>query len=139
MALNVNDFLTPRGTIDGGLLFPLEQPADTAARINEYLAQGYTRAAKYPAATLEQKDLIAYAWVMYRTYDAVVDRMALTPASFSAADEGSVSYSSAQLKAMQEQRDKWLDTYNDLISGITETPTVSIQKQSAAIPTRYGW
>lgn len=140
MALSLNDFLTPRGEIDGRLLFPMEQPADTAARINEYLSQGNTRAAKYPAATAEQKDAVAYAWVMVRTYDAVLDRFANTPSSFSAADEGSISFSSAQIRVIEQKRDKWLNEYNMLVSGLDSVTTIDTDTpRSAAVPTRYGW
>jgi hypothetical protein len=139
VALSVNDFLSPRGPIDGRLLFPMEQPADVVARLNEYLAQGNAKAAVYSAATATQRDDIAYAWVLYRTYDAVLDRLANTPASFSAADEGSVTFSSKQIAVMEAKRDEALAEYTTLVSTFGAAATQTDAQPTVAVPTRYGW
>lgn len=139
MSVTTSDVLAPAGPIDPALLFPGKSRPDVVADINAWIAKGEQSAAKFPEATPEQKDDFVRAYVVYRGYDAVVDRLANMPASFTAADEGSVSFNSAQLRAMERKRDAALDDYNTLAStlgslGNTSGPT---SPPSCTIPVRF--
>src|SRR4051812_17827765 len=105
MAVTVADMLAPRGWIEPPM-FPADRDAAAlSARLNEYLAQGRANVAGLPALSAEQQDAAVRAYVNYRAADAIVDRLALTPANFSAVDQGSVSVSPAQIKTFAEKRD----------------------------------
>lgn len=103
-----------------------------------YIARANTAVAKLTDVPAEQRDGLAYLFVLYLVYDGVVDRMANTPSSFSAADEGSIGFSSAQLVAMQKKRDAALDAYTDAVALITAVPTADQQASSTLYrPVRF--
>lgn len=140
MAVVVADFLLPRGPIDAALLFPNEQQPAVERSFSEWIAQGAERAAKYPAASTEQREDVTRAWVLYRTYDVVTDRMSNTPATFSTGDDGSVSFTGKQLSTMSDKRDYWLDEYNGLVSALgAKGATTTVDKPTVSVPARFGW
>lgn len=137
MPVVVAEFLAPRGPIDAALLFPMEGQPAIDARFNAYIAAGTAEAAKLTTATADQRERITRLYVVWRAYDAVTDRMSATPSTFTAADEGSVSFSSAQLKTFAAKRDSALDAYNGAVSELGADVVVSAQRPSVTIPTIF--
>jgi hypothetical protein len=134
VALSTTEFLAPVGPLDAALLFPGKSGPDVAALMGGYLAAANSTVAKLAAVPPDNRDALAYLDVLYLVYDGVVDRMANTPSSFSSADEGSIAFSSAQLKAMMVKRDKALTDYSDAVATFTvnpitdRQPTTSVRK-----------
>lgn len=127
MSLSVAQFLAPVGPLDAALLFPGEDSAAVDLRLNGYITRANQITVKLTTATPDQRDAVGYLFVVYRAYDSVVDRMANAPSSFSAVDEGSISFSSAQLSAMTKKRDAALDAYNDAVAELTASPVADRQ------------
>lgn len=125
MALSVTEFLAPVGPINAARVFPGEDAPALGVRFTGYIAAGTAAAAKLATATADQRDVIARLYVIYRAYDDVVDRMALSPATFTAVDEGTVTFSAAQLKVMTEKRDAAYSDYVDAVAaaGLEVGPT----------------
>lgn len=114
MTVVVAEFLAPRGLIEPGL-FPLDSGPALAERLNEYLTQGQQNVAGLGLSAAQQDEAVT-AYVYYRSYDAVVDRLAITPSTVSFADQGSVSFSSAQMGTFATKRDKFLDDYTAILA-----------------------
>lgn len=114
--------MTPVGPLDASLLFPGKDAPAVAALMNGYIAAANTAVATLTNVPAAERDALAGRYVLYLVYDAVVDRMANMPSTFSAADEGSIGFSSAQLRAMESKRDKALAAYNDAVSLYTVNP-----------------
>lgn len=115
--VTADSLLAPVGPIDGGLLFQ-EEPAAVRARLDGYIAAGNAELAKAlgnvtngAAVTDAQKDDVVRTYAVWRSYDAVVDRLAASPASFTAADEGGYTVSSAQIRVMENKRDAAFEQY----------------------------
>lgn len=133
--VTVAEFYAPSGPVDAALLFPGEQRAATDQRVAAYLANGNAIANGYALATPEQRDTIARTYVMWRVYDAVLDRVANTPSTFSAADEGSVTFSAAQVKLAERRRDDALSDYNAIVSTVSSAGvSVTVEHPTCSIP-----
>jgi len=137
VAVAVADFLAPRGTIEPAL-FPLESEPVLAARLNEYLTQGQQNVAGL-ALTQEQADDAVRSYVYYRSYDAIVDRIVTSPNSVSFADQGSVSYSSAQIQQLAAKRDRYLDDYTAILAAAGTVTNSGPSRDSVTIPVRVTW
>lgn len=135
----VSDLLAPVGPLNAAYLFPGEDAAAVGERLNGYLASANREAAKLAAATPAERDTVAVLWAVWRAYYDVVDRMANTPASFSAADEGSVTFSSEQLKAMQRRTDAALAAYNDAVAGLAIDVTADTTPRSVSVRVVPQW
>jgi hypothetical protein len=127
MALSPAEFLAPVGALDAALLFPGEDSAATGLRFSGYIARATTIVSTLAGADAATRERIARLYVVYLAYDSVVDRMALSPSSFSAADEGSVGWSSAQLKVMEKKRDDALAAYTDEVAVLGVAPPSDTQ------------
>lgn len=139
MPLSIGELLAPVGPLNAALLFPGEEPAAVGDRMAAYIASANKEAAKLADATPAARDAVAYLWVVWRAYYDVVDRMANTPASFSAADEGSVTFSSEQLKAMQRRTDAALTAYNDAVAALAVDITPPTTPRSVSVRVIPTW
>jgi hypothetical protein len=139
VAVAVADFLAPRGWIEPPMFPQDRSSAALSARLNEYITQGQANVAGLATLTAEQKDDTVRAYVNYRAADAIVDRLAMTPANFSAVDQGSVSISSSQINTFAAKRDRYLDQYTELLALAGEQGPTQSAPQSGSGFVRLVW
>ena len=107
--LTATQVTTPVGRIDLATIWP-GTDADTArGYVGEYLAQGYSQA----GATADDA---ATQWAYYRAFDGLYLRLSARPATAEAKDEGSRTYTQAQIDAWGVLAAEALDAYNDLVA-----------------------
>src|SRR5574337_832347 len=133
MAVTAADLLAPAGRLDPAVLWPTESLADVQSRIAAYLTDAVLRTASFAAADI---DAAVTAWVYYRAYDAVYQRIISTPASATLAEQGSYAILPGQLAAIATERDSWRATFDALAPS---SAVVRIGPQSAAAITRPTW
>ncbi len=99
--------------LDAEVLWPTLTTAKREEKLDGFLTDAGERA-ELDEIDAEDVDAATIAWVRYRAFSEVYDRMLMLPASVTAADEGSSQYSSEQIAAMRERRDEALAEYQDL-------------------------
>lgn len=116
------DFQAPRGEIEGGF-FPKDSPSSLAARIQEYIDQAVAvvGALELDPAEIDIDGAISEL-VYSRLYDAILLRIGNTP-NTSISDQGSVSYSSAQIKIFEDKRERHALAYDAIIADVAVPPT----------------
>src|SRR4051812_21423845 len=112
--LHASDLLEPKGELDPGL-WPGIDLSVVSANIEEYLTEGYGRAA--PIADAGDKDEAAKQWSYYRAFGQAYRRLVRNPSTVSLNDEGSASTLLTQIEHVGELSDKALAAFNDLLSG----------------------
>lgn len=114
--MNPDVFLAPVGEIEPAL-FPQEQGGSLAERVQAYIDAATTRATAIDVPAARVDEYVTH-FVYARLYDAITLRIANTPAT-SLSDEGSVSYSSAQLQHFAAKRDEHRAMLDAIIADIT--------------------
>lgn len=116
------DFLSPKGEVEAGL-FPQETASALDARIAEYIAQATALVGALDVDLDAAKiDQAIAEYVYWRLYDAILIRIANTP-NTSIAEEGSVSFTAAQIAIFNEKRDQHIAAYDAIIAGAVVPPS----------------
>jgi hypothetical protein len=128
-----DDFIAPRGEISA-TLFPADQGSALVERVQAYITKAGEKAASLGITDETVVERYTERDVYARLYDAVVQRMANTPAT-SIADEGSVSYSAAQMQVFADLRDEHAAARDMIVAGlVVVTPT---RHESRSIPKQF--
>lgn len=119
MALTADDCLYPRWRLKAEVFWPAETLAQStkaakAALNGGLIDQGNTKgtADGFSGTAL---DTAARWYVGYLAAQGRLDQMAGLPSAVDVRDEGSSSYSAAQLAEMVRLRDEFLEEYEDLV------------------------
>lgn len=118
MALHASDLLTPKGRLNAAALWPAEELDAVTEKLEEYLAEGYTKA-EVLALSVGDRDEPARLWANYRAYQEVYERLLLLPSTVSTSDEGSSSYLLTQMEHVGELAEAELTAYRDEVGALT--------------------
>lgn len=88
------DLKSPAGKIDDSM-FPGEATATLDVRLQTYITEGVAEVGSELAGA--ELDAAVTLWAYYRAFEAVHLRMISTPASVNIAEEGSASFTGAQI------------------------------------------
>jgi hypothetical protein len=92
------DLFQPAGLLTPGL-FPNLSSADQATFIQGFLDAGYAEAANISDPTAPRQDAFALAWAYSQAYQAVWQRLNLTPATLSVDGQASQTFLGQQITA----------------------------------------
>ncbi len=113
MSVSVADLLSPVGRLDPAVLWPGETTQQVQLRVQAYLTDATTRTAAFTDETTG--DEARTAWVYYRAYDAVYQRMVSLPSAVAFTDEGSGSYVTTQMNLIKDERDAAFTEFDELV------------------------
>lgn len=136
MSLVADDLLAPKGRIEGKAMFPDLSTTDLAARMEEYLTQGYARA---------DTDLIsgpaldkAVRWFVYwRAFESVYLSFLSNPLSSTTTEGGSASFAIDQAERFRELAAEALEEYTYLIPKTDRL--VTARPQTIAVKNQFNW
>jgi hypothetical protein len=124
---------TPTGKIDPAFFPEDRTSAQLDARLASYIAEGVTLVADLDAS---EQDAATTMWAYYRAFEAVHLRMIATPASMSIADEGSVSFSSAQIASFGTMAASYKSSFEAMVA---EEETIEPAIPSGGVTTKVGF
>jgi len=136
MALAPTGFISPLGDLTTSL-FPNEDRNALSVRVSAYLeaAPDDARVQAIIAADATKTDAATRAYVYWRAYRAVVQRMNTEPLTVSVTEKGSHGYSAAQIGAMQQLA----DGYDQQLDGLLPVAEQPAHAQSVGVPTVFTW
>jgi hypothetical protein len=123
MALHANDLLEPKGELNHSALWPKKSLSAVSGDLEEYLTEGYAKAADVAD---EELDEAARQWAYYRAYLNVDQRLNSRPASVQLADEGGASYLGAQLTYWGEKAAQALEKFEALTPEVEDEQTYPV-------------
>lgn len=107
--------MAPNGPVEA-FLFPKEGLRAIAARLTQYLKNGYEDPRVAPLSDdLQRYDKLARAWALYQVYRAVYTRMSAQPLTVAVTEKGSSGYSSEQIRNMKAIADGYLAEFDGLL------------------------
>lgn len=141
MTVQASDLVSPIGRLQPAILWP----GLPAAKVDEKLAGFLTAAAA--TATAEgltfadttAADAWTTRWAQRRALQEVYDRLMMLPSSVTANDEGSASYTAAQMEALKEQIDALTAELEELVEEdvVEASPLQPIYSRSTDIVFRF--
>lgn len=129
MPLNAQSFIAPRGN-----LTPSMFEGDLATRLDGYLGEAQDRVAELPDPA--QSDAMITAYVYWKAYSALYASLLAAPSSTTLADQGSVSWSAAQMAEIGRLAQSYRVEFEDLFVRVTPPPSI---QPSAATRTKVIW
>jgi hypothetical protein len=136
MPLHASNLLEPKGELEAPVLWPGVELTVVVSGLDEYLAEGYIKAAAIDDA--DNKDEAARQWAYHRAYRQKWKALLGLPSSVTSSDEGSSSYTQAQIDEWSRLASESLAHFNALISasaGASAVPRV----QSASVNMVTTW
>jgi len=113
-ALTYADILDPVGKV-----LPSMFPSDTTAALQDRLTGWLTEAYAKPEVVAITDDAVkndaARAWVYYRAFDSVANRMMLTASKVSLTDQGSQEFTNQQLAYFVSLRNSAFEDFSGMI------------------------
>jgi hypothetical protein len=107
MAVIAADLLSPRGRVERSF-FPGDSEVTLEERLDSYIEE---------AEGLTSNEEAIKAWSYYRVYEAVADRLNSNPSTASLNDQGSRSYATSQIDAMERKAREWREKFDGLAYG----------------------
>ena len=114
MPLTAADLLEPAGELSAAL-FPGDDATALTTRLTGYLTDAYVRA--------PGNDDAVRAWAYHRAYRAVYVAMSRAASSASLSDQGSISYTAAQIQNFLDLSNGALADYETAITDTAATST----------------
>lgn len=134
--LSAEDLLEPKGAVNPSALFPGESATKVEARLEAYLADGYSQASDLAAGS--EQDEAARQWAYYRARDARYQVMVAKASTVDVAGEGSKSYLVTQITLMGELRDQALAAFKAILDAAVEVePEVPAMRSSYSAPIQF--
>ena len=137
MALQADDFISPKGILEPGL-FPAKTAAQSRAilleRVEAYILQGNEVLQSVAPAGF---DNAMRAYVNYRTFEAVLQLMRRNPTQ-TTLDGGnkSLTFTAQQIKDTERERDRWERTYLDFIPDVPGADNPVARSRSSRMKVR---
>lgn len=136
MAIQGADLLSPAGEVEL-VLFPGESAAAVTARLDAYLVDAYAKLDAQAAGMTEaERDLAAADWAYHRAYRAVETRLAAEPASATLDDQGSRTYTAAQIQQFGKLAAAKLAAWAQRIEAFTGTAAAPV---TGFVPIKSTW
>jgi hypothetical protein len=138
MTLVAADLLSPSGEIDGALFYPQLSSGGVSAKLGLYITAAASFADGAGVSDPALVDELSRAWIYYRAWNDVVQRLTLTPATASLGGEVSTSFLQTQINEWIKGRDMWRAAYLALIP-LPPGSTVEQAGLSQAVDTVIRW
>jgi hypothetical protein len=131
------DLRSPLGEVEDSL-FPGESSADIDTRLDAYLTEAYGLLAAYDDSV--QRDVAARAWAMHRAFKAAHTIILSQPASATAEEGGSRTYTAEQLRQLLLRGAGFLTEYGQVLAALAagEEPTTE-QSPSRPVANTFVW
>lgn len=123
------DLRAPAGEIEEEF-FPEEDSFAVVDRLSAYLAEGYLKAAALAVGAVQ--DSAAAAWAYHRAYRAIYTRLSAAPSSVTNSDQGSASYTGAQIKSFADLAAEKLSSFNGQVSVAVVPPPPALASGSTS-------
>jgi hypothetical protein len=111
VAISAQDVLSPKGKIIPQVIWPGLGPEAVDTKIRAFIQDADEQGAEDAA----DPDASRKIWVYYRAKAEQVERLLGTPSTATDSDEGSRSYTDAQIQSLIAERDALLEEFDDSI------------------------